>query len=190
MSDLEFAPLVPRDLAEIRRQPRQRTFLGMDGAVSDEDAEVLASEAVAWSCRADGRLIACFGIAEQFPGRQGLGWTLLADGLGAAHLQLTRFVQAQIAGCGLPRLEVLARAPDLESLLADRDLDSGQIVQLAMADPTPEMRWAVMLGLTPAHLLRCYGAASESYMLFERISPTCAKSQTDPSCLSHLEVAN
>ena len=60
--------------------------------------------------------------------------------------------------------------PDLESILAARPhLDSGQIVALAMVEPTPEMRWACMLGFRPAHLLRRYGALAESVMLFERI---------------------
>lgn len=132
----------------------------------------MAASPVAWAARHKGELIACFGIVEHFRGRQGLGWTLLADRLGLAHLRLTRFIQQQIEHCGLRRLELLARGPDLESVLASMpDLDQGQILALAVEAATPEMRWAVMLGLKPAYVMRQWGASSETYVVFERLWP-------------------
>jgi hypothetical protein len=170
--DLRFARLEAGDLLEIQQQRSPRVLFGMPATTSLEDAEVIASQRVAWTARHAGRLIACFGIVEHFARVHGLAWAMLADSIGAAHLPLTRFVAAAIARCGLARLELLARAPDLERVLATRPgLDSGQIVALARAYPTPEMRWALMLGMTPAHVLRFYGGAAESFCLFERLDP-------------------
>ena len=167
---LRFACLRPEDLAEIALQPSQQTMLGLPGMADPETAELACAQAVAWCARDGGRIVACFGIVELFAGRQGYAWCMLAEGIGAAHLQLTRFIQSQIAGCGLARLELLARAPDIEGELAKRP---GLAFSLAWRKATPEMRWAVLLGFEPAHVLRCYGAASETMMLFERISPLC-----------------
>ena len=175
MCKVEFTKLQPVDLLEIERQPSQDLQLGLAYEWTEAEGQQLAAEPVAWTARLDGRIIACFGISETFEGLQGWGWAVLASGLGGAHLAVTRFMRSVIAGCGLARLEVLARAVDLEAVIAlrqaqgERDLDSGQLVALAMARPTPECRWAALLGLQPAHVLRRYGAASESYMLFERI---------------------
>lgn len=175
VSGVNFTKLQPVDLLEIARQPSQDRVLGLAYEWSEAEGQQLCAEPVAWTARADGRIIACFGISETFEGLQGWGWAVLATGIGGAHLALTRFMRSVIAECGLARLEVLARAVDLEAVIAtaviDREgpLDSGQLVALAMARPTPECRWAALLGLQPAHVLRRYGAASESYMLFERI---------------------
>lgn len=185
MLDVHFSTLTARDVMEIQALPRHAVIFGQPARVSQEEAEVLAAAPIAWAARYDGGLIAAFGIVEHFAGQQGLGWTLLADRLGAAHLRLTRFVAAQIENCGLARLELMARGPDLEPILARMpDLDPGQVVELAMQAATREMRWALALGMRPAHLLRCWGADCESFMLFERLQPTCAKTQTDPSCLT------
>lgn len=172
MPDLRFATLRPADLFELKLQPSQGLTLGMQVEMTAEAAEAACAQRCAWAVRDGKRLIACFGIFENLPGRQGVGWCNLGTGIGYGHVRLTRFIRGQAEACGLPRLELLAKAPDLEPLLADRPhLDSGQIVALAMAASTPEMRWAVLLGFKPVHVLRCYGAASESYMLCERIDP-------------------
>lgn len=172
---LRFSSLRADDLLAISTQSSQALTLGVKCDYTHEEAEELASYPVAWAAWHGARLIACFGIGEIFEGRHGVGWAVLASGIGAAHLELTRFVRSQIEGCGLSRLEVMARAPDLEEVLARHPgLDAGQVAALAMSVPTPEMRWAHLLGLTPVHLLRRYGADGGGVMLFERISSGAA----------------
>lgn len=167
---VRFARMTPNDLLTIDRQPSQRLLLGQSGEFTREEAEQLAAMPEAWTCFHADRIVACVGISDMFAGRHGIAWSLLAQGIGQAHLALTRFVRGRLAMCGHERLDTFARAPDLETILARRPhLDSGQIVALAMADPTPECRWAALLGFRPAHVLRRYGALGESVMLFERI---------------------
>lgn len=170
--DLIFSVLHASDLLAIRKQPSQRVVMGLDTTVSAEDAERIAGQAVAWACRRGGELIACFGIVETVPGCMGMCWAILSEGVGASHLALSRFVRAGIAASHLPRIEALCVAADIEAALVDRPhLDSGQIVAVAMARPSPECRWAQLVGLAPAHLLRRYGPTGGSVMLFERILP-------------------
>jgi hypothetical protein len=167
---LVFRPLEADDLFAIQRQASQRRVLGVDGAISYEDAQQLAGGPVAWSCERAGKLLACFGVVEQFPNVQGLAWALLAGQIGASHLALSRFAREALDLCLLPRIEALARGPDLEAVLAGYPgLDSGQIVSLARVRATPEMRWAQFIGLRPVHVLRNYGAACETYVLCERL---------------------
>lgn len=175
MPELRFSTLRAADLLAIERQPSQQLALGMAYEYDPEEAQLLAAQAIAWTVRDGGRIIACFGVAETFEGRQGWGWALLAPGMGFAHLALTRFVQDQIAACTLPRLEVLAKGPDIEAeLAAMRDPDPGEVLSAVLAKSSPEVRWAQLLGLRPAHVLRCYGAASETYVLFEQLRPVRA----------------
>lgn len=165
MLDIRFSTLRPGDLKAIALQPSQRLALGMMGEITDEIAELVAEQRVAWTVRAaDGRILCCFGIVETFAELQGWGWAMLAEGLGAAHLQLTRFIQGQVVACNLPRLELLARCATVAA-----HLDAGSALRVALRHATPEVRWATLLGLEPVHVLRNYGAASESYVLFERL---------------------
>lgn len=176
---LRFATLTPNDLLAMNllRQQSQQVTLGVHQEYGREEAEELAAQPCAWAVRRpmpEGGLdlIACFGIFEQFRGTHGTGWAMLTPAVGASHLELTRFIRSQAENCGLARLELLARVPDFEDILATRpDLDAGQAAELVKLRPSAEYRWAVLLGFRPMHLLRCYGAAAESYMLFERISP-------------------
>lgn len=166
-----FHTLRGADLAEIQLQKSQQTVLGMPGGVAEELYPLHTAGPVAWAVRSEGRLICCFGIVEQFEGRHGFGWALLAEGLGSAHLALTRFVRSQVTNSGLARVEALVRGPDLEAIIAERpQLDPGQILAIALSVATPEMRWAMQVGLTPVHVMRCYGANGESVVLCERIS--------------------
>lgn len=176
-----FARLRPEDLAEIQLQASQARFLAALPMAGEDPAEraAICAQPVAWSAWVDGRLIACFGIYETFPGAHGVAWALLADGIGTAHLALTRFIQGEIAARDLPRLELLAAAPDVETQIAAgtpmglRYKAAGH-VSLAWRQATPEMRWAVLLGMEPVHLLRQFGPEGESVMLFERIRPRAA----------------
>ncbi|MBX9643381.1 MAG: hypothetical protein K2W91_04675 [Novosphingobium sp.] len=167
MGRLRFATLRPEDLGEIALQPSQRrhqTQLPFEDG--PEVRALLCAQPVAWVARESGRIVACFGIFERFPGAHGQAWALLAEGIGFAHLELTRFIQTQIAGCGLARLELLAPAPDVEAELVEI---GGHPLDLAWRQPTPEMRWAVLLGMEPVHLLRQFGPLGITLMLFERI---------------------
>ena len=158
---MRFERLRADDLLAITAQDSQKLWLGTPGEVTWEQAEVLADNPVAWTAwRPDGSILACFGISELFEGKHGVGWALLSQPIGEHHLALTRRIQAEVCGAGLRRIELLARA---------KGPARGWLAPVAevMADPTPECRWAVLLGFTPAHVLRNFGAASESYMLFE-----------------------
>lgn len=158
---LLFSEMQPDDLLAIDVQDSQASFLGMPAAPDWDTAEDLAAQPVAWTARAlDGRVIACFGFREAFPGKHGTAWALLAKDIGRYHLPLTRFVRQVVADCTLDRLDVLARSNDYGGPIA---------MSAALADPTPEVRWCLALGFEPAHLLRKFGAAGEAYMMFERI---------------------
>lgn len=164
----EPEPLQPEDLFEIERQDSQVMWLGTSGDVTQESAQVLASQDIAWTARRDdGSILACFGISDLFPGTHGVAWALLSQPLGADHLALTRFVQNVVAGAPHRRLELLACSADVP----EGSLDP---VSAAMADPTPECRWAALIGFGAAHVLRNFGGASETYMLFERIDGEAA----------------
>ncbi len=190
---LKFAFLQERDLFAIERQESQLTLLGEPHTFEAEEAALLCAQPVAWVAREgtrtlrqaqgerdndghSGRIVACFGIVEMFPGRQGWGWAVLAKGIGTAHFELTRFVQGQIAGCGLARLELRAvAAPQFEQELAATGRDDPAVaLAVALRHATPEIRWAVLLGLNPVHVLRQYGADGAAHVLFERINVAAA----------------
>ena len=184
MGKLTFARLTPADLTAIVLQPSQAAqaralpFMGD----SPEEAAAICAQPVAWCAREGQRIVACFGIYETFPGQHGVAWALLAEGPGKAHLELTRFVQGEIARCQLARLELLALAPDIEEPIAVAERAFGGFnalskVRRAFHHATPEMRWAVLLGMEPVHLLRQFGPEGASIMLFERIRAPIAALQ-------------
>ena len=180
MCRLRFSTLRAADLFAMDVQPSQSMALGLAHSWDDEQAELLTTQPVAWCARSTdaadrGRIIACFGIVEMFEGSQGYGWAALAPGIGAAHFELTRFVQGQIAGCGLARIELRAVASEqFEADLAAAGGDHADPIKVAFRRATPEMRWAVLLGLKPVHVLRQYGAAREAFVLFELVRPAVA----------------
>lgn len=164
------SPLHADDLFEIRVQPSQHVQMGVPLRTSRDDAMAMAAQPCAWSVRHGGRLIACFGIVEMFGGAQGHGWCQLATAIGAAHLPLTRFMRKVLAESPLARVDLIAAATDAESIL-DRfgPMDPGMLLAAVMANPTRECTWARLLGFTPAAVLRKWGAASETHVLFERV---------------------
>lgn len=171
---LDYQRFQPADLLALELQPSQHRTLGLDTREASIDiAETLADNPVAWSVRRAGRLIACIGIDESFAGTQGVTWAHLAPDLGAAHLQLTRFARHCVETCGLARVEGIVRGPDAENVIASfpflTDDGEGLLAALCMT-PTPEMTWARLCGLRPAHVLRKFGAAAETHILFERIA--------------------
>jgi hypothetical protein len=165
-------PMIAQDAIEIRRQASQRVQLGLAREMTIEEAEALAEgDGEAWTLFAGARIVACVGLRETFPGAQAVAWAILAEGLGAAHLAVTRHARARIAASGLNRIEAICTAAlDAEAVLAETGpLDAGQLLQAVMAVPSPEMRWAAAVGLAPAAVLRRFGAAGETHVLFERI---------------------
>lgn len=175
---LRFTPLQPGDLAAIQAQPSQRVCLGIDcgGTIDYEEALALCGQPAAWCARreSDGTVLACFGINETFPGAQGVCWALLAEGIGADHLQLTRFIISEvIEASSLTRIELLAKCCDIEPAL-DEVPGMGRDAQLTVVTSpalrTPEVRWAMTLGLTPAYVMRKAGFAAETYLVLERIA--------------------
>lgn len=176
MLDVDFVPLRPHHIRSIELQGSQQRPLGLEYEPGEEQIERMCSGPIAIAALEHdghrGRVVACFGVVEQFGPMHGTGWAMLAQGIGRAHLAVTRYARDCIAFCDIPRLELLARCHDVEGLLTRHpDLDPGQIVAIACAEPTPEIRWGQLLGFAPAHVLRCYGAGGESVMLMERIAP-------------------
>lgn len=170
MNDFHVVPLFIEHLLSIHRQPSQHLQLGIDAQLTEEEAEELAGEREAWACLDGDRLIACIGIRETFPGVQGVAWAVLAEGLGRCHLPLTRFARSRIEQSPLRRIEAIARSADAEAIIDQfPGLDGAMLLEAVMALPTPECSWARLCGLTPAHVLRQFGAASETQVLFERI---------------------
>lgn len=174
MSDVIFKRLRPSDLLCFEPQPSQRTQYGVPtGEMSIEEAEAHASMASSWTAWAGERAIACMGILETFPGQQGLAWTWFAEGIGRHHLAVTRFARDEIVGKSrLPRIEAIVRCVDVEPLLEILpDLGRGELLAATLERNfrSPEVRWAIAVGLEPVHVLRKYGAASETHMLLERI---------------------
>ncbi len=166
--------LEARDLLDIEAQDSQVMWLGQSAEVDYESAAHLADQAIAWCARRDdGSILACVGINETFPGKQGVAWALLSSPIGEDHLPLTRFMRRQIDDCGLERVELIAKCAEAELFTVDIDgyemqLQGDALCKAVMADPTPECRLAQMLTFEPAHVMRKLGFASESYMLFER----------------------
>lgn len=173
MRDLHFRKMKPANLFSIDVQDSQATFLGLDAAPDEETALNLASQPVAWTAwRRDGTVLACFGFNEAFPGKHGTAWALLGKAIGRDHLALTRFVREVVEGCTLDRLDVLARSADYGPGIRG--------MSAALADPTPEVRWCLTLGFEPAHVLRKFGAAGETYMLLERIKASSSGCEAQP----------
>lgn len=172
MAEVSIRRMTAADLLAIEPQASQRMTLGVDtGGLSAEEAGELADQTHAWAVRGgDGRLIGCMGIRETFPGAQGVAWATLADGIGSAHLAMTRFARSCVTGCGLARVEAIIAAPDAECVIAAYPaLDAQQLLDALQATPTPEMIWARLVGLRAAHVLRKFGAAAQTHILFERI---------------------
>lgn len=140
-------PMVASDAIQIQRQASQRVQLGVERAMSIDEASALArGPGEAWSAWSRGRIVACLGLRETFPGMQAVAWAILAEGIGGCHLTVTRFARRRIATSPLRRIEAIVRA-----------------------DVPAEGAWASLVGLAPAHVLRCFGAAAETHVLHERI---------------------
>lgn len=143
----------PDDAFALVLQPSQLVEAGIASkAMTREDADALCRRGEAWTAFADdGRVLACYGIAEIFPGRQGTAWAMLAEGLGvAAHLPITRFARGRVARSRLARVECL---------VADDAAGRGA-------------KWARAVGMPREATLACWGAASETIHVHARVDAT------------------
>lgn len=143
---IEIRQMAAEDAMAIKRQASQRVQLGLEAQMTPEIAQDLIDGGEAWTMTRDGVPVACLGLRETFPPVQGVAWAILADGVGAAHLALSRFARRRIAASPLVRIEAIVRT-SVEA----------------------ECLWARLVGLEPVALLRKFGAASEDHMLFERV---------------------
>lgn len=167
---LQFRRLQARDLIEIEVQPSQRRQFGLPMQFDSEDAEALAAQPDAWTAMIGDRIACCIVIGENFPGKSGVATALFAPGIGHHHRALTRFARELVANSPLPRIEAVAIANDAERILERfPHLDPYELLTSVMVDATPQCRWAMLTGFTPIAVLRKFGAASETHVLFERI---------------------
>ncbi len=168
----EVRAMLPADLAGLERQPSQADWFGLSAEGQEAEAAELITRGEAWAIISQGRVVACMGIGETFPGTQGVCWALLGIGIGTAHIGMTRFACGRVQNSPLQRIEAVCRANDAEAILADfPGLDAQQLLEAVMVRPTPECAWARLCGLKPAHVLRRFGASAQTHVLFERIAP-------------------
>jgi hypothetical protein len=146
-------PFLAGDVVQLTLQPSQHVTLGISKAVhSLEDGRELEALGPAWTAIADGgRILACYGFGYQWPpsektGGHALAWALLAPGLGAAHVAITRFARETLRTSSIERVEAIVR----EGVEA-------------------EVRWAEMVGFTRVATLRAWGPEAETHILYERV---------------------
>jgi hypothetical protein len=165
-----FRQLAAADLLAIEPQDSQRQQYGLDvGDMDPEHAAALAGEANSWAVLRGDTVLACIGISQTFPGVQGVAWALLSRHMGRDVVPVTDFTaRVMIAGSPLQRIEAIVRSRDIPAHFA---ADNPRLLFLhAMAAPTPQVRWAIKVGLHPVHVMRKFGAAGEAHMLMERIN--------------------
>lgn len=167
-----FAPMRAEDAMTIDRQPSQRVQLGLTSTLTIEGANDLADGGEAWTAWRGDVPVACVGLRETFPGVQAVAWALLTRNLGSDHLAITRFTARRIAASAYRRIEAICIAGvDAEAILESfGPLDAAQLIEAVLSVPSPQTRWAGALDLLPAAVLRKFGAASETHVLFERIA--------------------
>ena len=145
---VRIEPLTVEAAMAIDRQASQKVQIGMPRMMTCDEAEALVdSVGEKWAVieNATARIVACFGLAETFPGKQGVAWAILAEGIGSAHLAMTRFCRARVAASPLVRIEAIVRTPS-------------------------ECSWAMLIGLTYRCDLPMFGAASETHFLYDKVA--------------------
>lgn len=147
LTRVTIRPMTVADAMSLQRQSSQQVQVGLVRDMSVEVAQDLIDNGEAWTAERAGVPVAIMGLRETFAGRQGVAWAVLAEGVGAAHLPISRHARRRIADSALVRIEAIVRV----------DVDA-------------EMLWARLVGLEPRCLLRKFGALSEDHMLFERIA--------------------
>lgn len=148
-----FRPMAAGDVVQLALQPSQHKCLGMTRAAhSIEDGRELVAGGPAWTAIArDGRILCCAGFTILWPANEktrghAMAWAMLAEGLGAAHLAITRYAQRRIAEAPYSRLEAIVR------------------------DRAEEKAWAWFCGFRNPILLRAWGPEAEDHLLYERLN--------------------
>lgn len=145
-------PFLAGDVVQLDLQPSQHMTLGLHKAAhSIEDGRQLEAAGPAWTAIDGGRIVCCYGFAYMFepaPGYGGhaLAWALLAGGIGASHVAVTRFARQTIASSPIERIEALVRD-----------------------DAPAECRWAELVGFELGAVLRRWGPEGKTHRLYERI---------------------
>jgi|GEM_PF-1368971 len=181
LAALEIVAMEPAHALAIQRQDSQRVQLGIIAEFDAEEAERIASApGEAWAalevpCAVDEdeRVVAVFGLVETFRFRQATAWAVLSGEVGPHHVAITRFCRSRIEQAGYRRIEAIVECADAEPLVARLpDIDPGELVEAVSlpAMRSPGVRWAIACGLSPAAVLRRYGARSETHLLCERLS--------------------
>lgn len=170
---LTAVPLGAEHFFAIDPQESQRTQYGLDPLDMDWSvAEAIAANPGCYAVLRGEEVLACLGVNPTFPGAAGVTFAFLAKGIGRDHHVLTRFARDVVIGqCTLPRLEAIVRCADIEEV-TDTEWpwnDAAVRLAIALGEPTPQVRWAMAVGLRPVAVLRNFGAASETHMLLERI---------------------
>lgn len=147
-----FRPMAAGDIVQLALQPSQHKCLGMTRvAHTIEDGAELVKGGPAWTAiGADGRILACAGFTILWPANErtkghAMAWAMLAEGLGAAHLAITRYARARVAEAPYSRLEAIVR------------------------DGEAEKAWAWHVGFRDPHRLRAWGPEAEDHLLYVRI---------------------
>jgi hypothetical protein len=143
---VRFETLTAAHVMALQLQPSQLVTAGLyEPTVSEAHAVELATRGPAWAAFDGDALLVCAGLYELFPPAHALAWAMLSAGLGARLLPITRFARSRIAAAGYARVEAIVRTG-------------------------AEVAWARAVGLSPAHILRKWGAAAEDHILMERIA--------------------
>lgn len=171
-----FRPFAAGDVVQLALQPSQHVALGVTRPVhSIEDGRELAAGGPAWTAIGTagdnrGRILCCAGFQQLWPakplpphphqpgaggtGGHAVAWALLASGLGAAHLAITRFAAEQFEASAYSRIEAIVRA----SVAA-------------------ECKWPRLIGMRLAATLRAWGPDGDTHLLFERVRADVAVGQ-------------
>ena len=167
---LEFKKLEPWHFFDLDLQGRQRWQYGMDvqKELKPEVAAHYAEQPNMWACVRGGKPIAIMGINQTFPGVQGVAFALFGKGVSRSHHRLTRFAREVVIGqSGLRRVEAIVRCAEPPPPF---DRNPFEMLHFCLDSVTPEVRWAMDVGLSPVAVLRNFGVASEAHMLLERIA--------------------
>lgn len=154
---LQFRPMLAGDAVLLELQPSQRLEIGMtNGRYSLDEGEFLVDAGPAWTAYRGSRIVGIAGFRVLFaaaghpgqPARGGhaLAWASLSADVGRDHLAITRFARWEVENAPFRRIEAVV------------DRDSKQA-----------MKWAALVGLTAAHIMRGYGPEGADHILFERV---------------------
>lgn len=141
---LRFRPMLPGDAVLLEMQPGQHFELGIEHSrYTMDEGEWLVDQGPAWAATRGSRIV---GIAGFQDCGHAVAWASLSAAIGADHVAITRFVRRTIADAPYRRIEAVVAG-----------------------DNERAIKWARMVGLEPAHLLRGFGRAETDHVLFERV---------------------